>query len=397
MQKTRKFLSVLLAAVMLISVFTFGASAGVAPIAPDSPASIGLKLEVEHADGTPATNITEGEELTVKIFVTAKKAEDRCCGGMLLVLFNDAVYEVVPDSRVWSSPTNINPSAIFRQDPNTATPVKKTLGNLTAEEKAYQWNAGANIQVANIAGQNHTNSFLFKENAATPFCTFKMNVLPGAKAAIENGTASATLGMTPSACTVGSGRRAGHYTYLKTWTDTSTQQFFNYDAKLYEMDTLVTPSFEAETPAGPVLNRTKTQVKANGADRFLLRTMNSISADDFAALNGDADVIKNIVSAGFVVTTDATWDAKAAETAIASGSTANYKVGKTNYFYKNPAGTYEFGCLLDAPLAQGTNFQYCAFIEYKDAQGATQYLFYKDGAVNLTFEQVDTALKTPMA
>lgn len=151
------------------------------------------------------------------------------------------------------------------------------------------------------------------------------------------------------------------------------------------------------TPAGPVLNRTKTQVKAKGADRFLLRTMNSISAADFTALNGDADVIKNIVSAGFVVTSDATWNADAAEEAIASGSTANYQVGKTNYFYKNPAGTYEFGCLLDAPLAQGTNFQYCAFIEYKDAQGATQYLFYKDGAVNLTFEQVDTALKTPMA
>lgn len=99
MQKLRKSLAAILAVVMLISVFAFGASAGVDPIDASATQNIAMKLEVEHADGSAATSVNPGETVTVNVYVTAKDAEARIYGGMFLIFWNSDIYTYVEGSR----------------------------------------------------------------------------------------------------------------------------------------------------------------------------------------------------------------------------------------------------------------------------------------------------------
>ena len=131
MQKMRKSLSALLAVVMLISVFSFAASAGVDPIDSAATQNIAMKLEVEHADGTAATTVEPGETVTVNVYVTAKNPEARIYGGAFLIFWNSNIYTYVEGSRTWGLPC-VNPESLYDIS-NTQSAYTNTVAAMTTD------------------------------------------------------------------------------------------------------------------------------------------------------------------------------------------------------------------------------------------------------------------------
>ena len=392
MQKLRKTLCAFLSVVMLISVFSIAVSAGVDPIDPAASQNIGIKLEVEHADGTEATTVNPGETVTVNVYVTAKQDDARIAGGMLFIFWDSNIYTYVEGSRTWGL-SSIDPLALYEIN-NTSTPYKNTVSNFTEEEKAYGWNIAGNFQVSNSAGTNNTNASLIKENDANPFMSIQLkvsdSVLPGT---------SAPIGIPTTAIAPKNTTRM-NYTYIQTWTDQSATVVHNKAKSYYVMDAIrddITVASDEPVVTGPVVTKTQAEVKMTlneektavdyAAAPFQFRVISSISEDDWNTyFNGDGS---NIESVGFVAYKgDGAFDMETAKSVAMGGSAADYQAAKTDYIQKVEGQAANFGARIDFTARENVkDVTYIAFVQYD----TDQYAFYDTSysvALNQNYDSI---------
>lgn len=386
MQKTKKFLSALLAVVMIVSVFTFGASAGVTELDPSASENIAMKLEVEHEDGSAANSVSPGETVTVKVYVTAKDAEARVAGGMFLVFFNSDIYTFVEGSRQWGVGGTeggfISNDALMAINGANDNAYKNTVAQMSEEELAYGWNAAANIQVQNAAGTVNTNAPLIKANAAIPFLTFKLKVSD----TVAPGTA-APIGIPVTAIAPLNTARQ-NYTYIQTWTATNKTLTQNKSRSLYAMDTIANLSVES-AEATPVVAMSKSQVLFTGDkstatpdDAFTYRLTSVVTADDLALMNTNGN---SITALGFVAANASNAGTLAeAKAAVEAGTElpSGWKTASTTYISQADAtANAYFGARIQNILhsSQLEDISVCAYVAYTNGD-VTSYIWY-DAAV----------------
>lgn len=378
MQKFRKSLSALLAIVMLISVFSFAASAGVDPIDSSATQNIAMKLEVEHADGTAATTVEPGETVTVNVYVTAKDAAARIAGGAIQFFWDSNVYTYVEGSRTWGL-SSIDNASMYAVN-NTQAQYTNTVAYMTDEEKAYGWNICGNFQISNSATADNTNASLIQAGSATPFISIKLKV----SESVAEGTA-APIGIPVTSIAPKNNTRM-NYTYIQTWTDAATTVTQNKSKSLYIMDTVADISVATVAAAGPVLTAAGRQVKMDVADGAVvkgteqLRVVSSISNDDwnkyFANTTDEAATANKLLEVGIVATQGAfnMDDAKAAAK-LGKGDHGDYTVATTDYI-QNTGSDYRFGARIEYQT-NVFNTTYVAFAKYLNAEGAEAYVFYE--------------------
>lgn len=384
MQKMRKSLSALLAVVMLISVFSFAASAGVDPIDSAATQNIAMKLEVEHADGTAATTVEPGETVTVNVYVTAKNPEARIYGGAFLIFWNSNIYTYVEGSRTWGLPC-VNPESLYDIS-NTQSAYTDTVAAMTTDELGYGWDIAGNFQVKTNAGTSNTNADLIQAGSATPFISIKLKVSED----VTPGT-SAPIGIPVTSIAPKNTTRM-NYTYIQTWTAASKTVTQNKSKSLYVMDTIAALSVATPAPAGPALTHEGRQVKMTVVDNAVvsgteqLRVVSSISNDDwnayFANTTDKAATTDKIVDVGFVAYKGqaSTFNADTAKNVAKGTATdSNYTVATTDYIQNTGSG-YRFGARVDYKTAV-YDTTYLAFVHYKDNSGNDAYVFYDTSTI----------------
>ncbi len=401
MQKLRKSLSALLAVVMLISVFSFAASAGVDPIDASAPQNIAMKLEVEHEDGTVATTVNRGETVTVNVYVTAKDAAARIYGGAIQFFWDSSVYTYVEGSRTWGL-SSIDEASLYAVN-NTQAQYINTVANMTDEEKAYGWNICGNFQISNAAGTVNTNASLIQAGSATPFISIKLKVSD----TVADGTV-APIGIPVTSIAPKNTTRM-NYTYIQTWTDAEQKVTQNKSKSLYIMDTVAEISVASEAPAGPAVTKTSGQVKMTPtsattvADAFSFRVVSSISDADWTtyfANTGVAGATTNaITKAGFVAYKGTTgFDMAAAQALAKSGAAESgaYSNATTDYIQKTSGAAASFGARIEF-TSQPYDVTYVAYVEYLDSTGATQYAFYEAAGTALLQTNYTTIVNNYLA
>ena len=389
MQKFKKSLAALLAVVMLISVFAFGASAGVDPIDASASQNIAMKLEV-----------TPGETVTVNVYVTAKDAEARIAGGMFLIFWNSDIYTYVEGSRTWGV-DSVDPKSLYTVS-GTQAAYTNTVAKMTEEELAYGWNTAGNFQVKNVAGTTNTNASLIQANAATPFISIQLKVSdtvePGTKAPIGiPTTAIAPLNTTRQ-----------NYTYIQTYTAANKTITQNKAKNLYVLDTIAADlAVAGGEVAAPVLTKGRAQYKmetlvpgVSVADNFQYRVLSTISKADWEAHFGNTAVegatTKALTEVGFIAADTATFDLNTAKTAVIANTTgdyttglpAGYKAATTNHIYRTD-GDATFACRVDTSKDTCADLTYIAFAKYLDADGQPQVIFYDEAATVLLKSSYD--------
>lgn len=380
MQKLRKSLSALLAVVMLISVFSFAASAGVDPIDASAAQNIAMKLEVEHEDGTAATTVTPGETVTVNVYVTAKDADARIYGGAIQFFWDSNVYTYVEGSRTWGL-SSIDSASLYAVN-NTQAQYTNTVANMTDAEKAYGWNICGNFQVSNAAGTVNTNASLIQVGSATPFISIKLKVSDAVAAGTEAPIGIPVTSIAPKNTT------RMNYTYIQTWTDQATTVTQNKKKDLYIMDTIAEISVASEAPAGPALSHVRRELKMDVQDGAVvkgteqLRVTSAISQADwdayFANTTTEGATANAIQQVGIVAFKGQAADFNAdTAKAVAQGTPADgYSAADTDYIQNDTAsGTYKFGARIEYQSA-AFDTTYIAYVKYLDAAGQVAYAFY---------------------
>lgn len=376
MQTIKKSISMLLAVVMLISVFAFSASAGVTPLDPSASQNIAMKVEVEHADGTPVTTVSAGEEITVKIYVTAKDPEARIAGGAIQLFWNSDVYDFV--SRTFGI-SSVDPETLYAVN-NTQNSYKNTVAKFTETEKSYGWNICGNFQVKNSAGTTNANASLIQANAANPFLTVVLKV----KDSVADGV-SAPIGV-PETSIAPANRQ--NYTYIQTYTAASATITQNKAKNLYSLDTIYSVTTGSAAPTLALTNKNQIKYIKNADDSFKeinVRARASINAAELQALVGvtaNDDVELKIVEAGFVY--GATVDKATAEGVIGGTPAEGYHKKPVTYIQNN--GTeYVFTCVttgLTTDKIASSDYQALAYIILN--VGGTQYTFTYDATVDVS-------------
>lgn len=153
---SKKILSMALAAIMLISVFAFSASAANTTVTTTFPEAgyCGLRVVTDAYVGMPA-----GEEVTVKVYWVLPYGADRpvkMSAGNTVIAYNSAAYtyntendgstSLAYDGRTWGAAYE----NIFAADSgvNTGATYTNTInGKLTDAEKAYGWDKVAGVQI----------------------------------------------------------------------------------------------------------------------------------------------------------------------------------------------------------------------------------------------------------
>ncbi len=146
----------------------------------------------------------------------------------------------------------------------------------------------------------------------------------------------------------------------------------------------------APAPAGPAVTKAKSQVKMTAtsattvADEFSFRVISKISDSDWDTYfkNTGVDGAKTdyITAVGMVAYKGAAaFDAETAKSVVAGALVADYAAAKTDYISKvSDTADAEFGAIIKANHSKlGNDVTYMGFVQYVDASGNAQTIFYE--------------------
>lgn len=393
MQTAKKSFSLLIAIVMLISVFSFGASAGAPDLSTSATAKVGVAFEYLHEDGTPATYVKPGETITVNVYATSKTDNDDFTKATFMIYFDSSVYSYVEGSRTFEACANVASPASAVEVVNSGTPWNNVAAKMTDEDKAHGWDSALSIQV--LKDGTNTNSYFVKENSDKVFLSAKFKV-----ADVAEGT---TAHIGAPQCTIYAGRRGANYNYIQTKAATAPT---NVNLVLGDFTREFVVS-NGEAPAAPVLTKGRAQYKmetlvpgVSVADNFQYRVLSTISKADWEANFENTAVegatTKALTEVGFIAADTATFDLNTAKTAVIANTTgdyttglpAGYKAATTNHIYRTD-GDATFACRVDTSKDTCADLTYIAFAKYLDADGQPQVIFYDAAATVLLKSSYD--------
>lgn len=202
-----------------------------------------------------------------------------------------------------------------------------------------------------------------------------------------------------------SGLFGKNHTYLASVDTSNGNKATNkYGAAYYDSsDASVTLTVGTPAPAGPVVAKAKSQVKMTAtsattvADEFSFRVISKISDSDWDTYFKNTGVAgaktDYITAVGMVAYKGAAaFDAETAKKVVAGTPAADYSAAKTDYISKaNDTADAQFGAIIKAKHSTLTNdVTYMGFVQYVDASGNAQTIFYETAGTAALSTNYDT-------
>lgn len=375
LKTSKKVLSVVLALVLVLSTLTVCSFAAF----DSSTQKLGFIL-VPDKD---LTKVQNGDKVTFTLYLDVADFSQYVTVGKLLFLYDSSAYSVD------NSYTNLNDFAKFYKDgtatalPSTSTTnwnklIAGTTQDISAFDKAYVWSGAADTTkdwdedgTGNTAKQGY--ALTQEDGTRTPAeLQFTFTVLDNTKTLdvmiCNNFATKSTL------------------QYFKT-TDGTTQT--NLDQG--EVNTeLASAMVNNPAAAGPAVTKAKSQVKMTPvsattvADEFSFRVISTITDADWDAYfanTGVADASTSYITAVGLVAYkgSAAFDADTAKAVVAGTPANDYAAATTDYICKaGDDADATFGAVIK--LAHSTlanDITYMGFVQYVDASGNAQTIFYE--------------------
>lgn len=397
--RTKKIVSLILAAIMLFSVCSVASFAW-----EDGQIA---KITVE----TDKTAVQPGDTVTVTLSTQWNSASefDKFQNGMFGVMYNNAQLTLNTASNTWHNTVEDFATIRAASSISAATQINKVLAGATEAEKALIDEAGLNAftkhQIMKDANTLYGAQGYWEMNEEKEaFCTFEFTVSD----TVSDGD-KITLAVPSSLFYTAADKTGAKQYYWATYDDSTSKAAAQYEGSCYDLsDTTVVLTVGSDLP---VVAKNKAEVRFtydtatdNGvADEFKLRIKSVVTAADwdayFANTEDDAATTNKITAVGMVAfPTNEEFVEETALAAISAGASANYKAAKTDYIQKasNDSDAY-FGAIINikhSTCADGLN--YIGFVQYLDASGAEQVIFYEAGAefANVGSANYDTLVNT---
>lgn len=173
---------------------------------------------------------------------------------------------------------------------------------------------------------------------------------------------------------------------------------------------VATATVGTPAPAGPVVAKAKSQVKMTAtsattvADEFSFRVISKISDSDWDTYFKNTGVAgaktDYITAVGMVAYKGAAaFDAETAKKVVAGTPAADYSAATTDYISKaNDTADAEFGAIIKANHSTLTNdVTYMGFVQYVDASGNAQTIFYETAGTAALSTSYDTIVNAYLA
>lgn len=380
----KRFLSVALVVVMLVSTVAFSANAL------ESGKRFGF---VVTADKTVA-EIVPGAEVTVYIAYEMEDFSQLMSDMRLALLYDDTVYTPDLTSREFiNDAAGYFKAAIVPTTNATFATTTMASSSWTAAEQALynncmmlQCGADAGLGVTSKMGYSVTEDG--STGVSLPEISVKFTVT-GDAAAIAAGNINIALCDT---CNKSS-------QYIKETNGTSTPTFLGgTDVDATKGNIL------ANMPVGPAVNKYKAQLKmtvtsaTTVADDFQFRVTSVITDadwDGYFANSADSSATTDAIQSMGIVAYkgSGTFDEATAKALVTDGTAAtDYATASTTYVQKasDDADAY-FGAIIKAKHSTMTNdVTYMGFVKYLDSTGAEQVVFYETAQTAAIASNYDT-------
>lgn len=361
MKSMKKVLCLLLSLAMLASCFVFSVSA-----APADGKEVAYKLVADKDTYNP------GDTITFTLYVDVRDFDVAYGAGAFYFSYDSKVLAPEVTNREFVGDMIYKPGGAVTSSAAVHNAISAALAE-TGEDALYD----ASFVVAGIwdtaTGIPSAQGFKFT-SADTPQITFQMKVLDTA----APGTTSA-LAITQAA--VNTPLRM----YLKHPDNTKVA---STDYDLSQATASFSIASDEPVVTGPVVAKSKSEVKMtpNSAttveDAFQFRVTSVITDADWDTYfaNTAAGGNNAITKLGFVAYKGTDGFNMDTAKAVAMGTTtdANYDVATTDYVQKaDDSSDAYFGAIIKITSAETrSDATYIAYVEYTDAEGATQYAFY---------------------
>ncbi len=396
LKTSKKVLSVVLALVLVLSTLTVCSFAAFDP----STQKLGFVL-VPDKD---LTKVQNGDAVTFTLYLDVADFSQYFTASKLLFLYDSSAYSVD------NSYTNLNDFAKFYKDsaasslPSTSTTnwnklVSGTTQDISAFDKAYVWNGAADTSkdwdedgTGNTAKQGYP--LTQEEGTRTPAeLQFTFTVLDNTKNLDVMICNAFDTKLTVQYCKITDGTTQTNLTQSEVNTELASAMANNPAA------------------AGPAVTKAKSQVKMTPtsattvADEFSFRVISTITDADwdayFANTGVEGATTSYITAVGMVAYrgTDG-FDADTAKAVVAGTKTDdNYAAATTDYICKagdDADATFGAVVLLDHSTFT-TDITYMGFVQYVDADGAAQTIFYETAGTAALSSNYDSIVSAYLA
>ncbi len=351
MQNIRKTISLVLALVMLASVFTLTATAG-APELTGTYKTV-IAFEVVDADGNLVTEVNPGQVVTVNAYGNSSVESDQLTALVSSVYFDPSVYTFLPDTFDWAGlKVWYDSSASAVQEFTTATTVANYTNQVKAwtdEEKAAHPGWTSIVYVTGV--RLGSNEYFIRENKDNVMFSFDLQVKDDAAIGGD-----ASIGCPNSVHYVS--RKM--YNYLKS-TNTGTLAS-NELQRTAETTLAVT---EAVSAPSCTVNHVKDQIRfrvdtaGSYANAFDYRVVASI--DGFA---DQAELEANVTEAGFIFNKGGAVDKDTAIAQIKAGSGDYTQIKKAYISTDGTFADFAMACMVSniPDAAKGVTLSTLAYV-----------------------------------
>lgn len=373
MKTSKKVLSVLMTLAILVNVFAVFSSA----MAPDT--AIELTLGVDKAAYAP------GDTVTVTIYEeTADDITTLGFNGNYPIAYDSSVIQTIGDV------DNLDAYNIVALQPGYDSTISGVFAiDSSAIDAANKWNAGFMLSLADDAST-------YAVTNKVPVLTFQVKIADNA----PNG--DTVIG-------INRGSFESYEAYVNGYFGITGGESGVKQANTYACGT-VTVHVGTSAPAGPVVAKAKSQVKMTAtstttvADEFSFRVISKISDSDWDTYfknTGDKTATTDYITAvGMVAYKGAgAFDADTAKRVVAGESVADYTAATTDYISKADASAdAQFGAIIKAKHSTLTNdVTYMGFVQYVDASGNAQTIFYETAGTAALSTNYDTIVSKYLA
>lgn len=387
MAKTKKVISIVLALVLMISTCAFSAFAWTGT----DQQEIKLEAVADKTTVQPGDTI----KLSVKLYKNdAGTWENALAGFNISWFYNSSLItpESVEYGDIVKDFTQIRPVGKIV----AATAIKQAKEASTSDEQAiYEangYNTICKIQALKDANTTFGSQGYWESVDGMTLFTITLKVS-------DTAAAGSTIGFD-----MFSGLFAKNHTYLQS-VDTSNKKATNkYGAAYYDSsDASVTLTVGTPAPAGPVVAKAKSQVKMTAtsattvADEFSFRVISKISDSDWDTYfknTGVAGATTDYITAVGMVAYKgaAAFDAETAKKVVAGTPAEDYAAASTDYISKvSDTADAEFGAIIKANHSTLKNdVTYMGFVQYVDASGNAQTIFYETAGTAALSTNYDT-------
>ncbi len=393
MVKSKKLLSLFLAVVMVLSVFTVMASA-YTRVETEGTADIDIKYTVEKVGVLPETAAGSAEFAgdnfyAVTIWMKSAKAIDlltapihynktlfapislsdgECTYPVGAGMDQDSYYSEMGEGAiyVYSLGDYMNNTGMYKANGTTATTkalakciglgnsnasaVKVTSEIVSPDHPLYnKWGAGlpadTGVVYANIVANTALKNAYFNTLEGITTYTDWVNMFTLYFEAIAEDVTGAEFGVYTDDCfTVDGNYDASGYSYYASTAE--------YDARVPSMNVVSNAVVEAAAEPSPVYNLTS-QIRFNGPvdgdyAPFDVRTRAAMTAEDFAAICGaDTDAVNNITKVGFVYADSSVGLTLDNAAKVIGGTAVDGYVDKEVEHIQKTATEYVWTCLIE--------------------------------------------------